>query len=45
MYCGNDEIEIGKFKWTADIPEFPTIALPVAIIIGLMYVFQRKKRF
>lgn len=27
-----------------EIPEFPTIALPVVAVIGLMYVFQRKKK-
>ena len=25
------------------VPEFPTIALPVLAIIGLMFLFQRKK--
>lgn len=25
------------------IPEFPTVALPVAAVLGLMFVFQRKK--
>ena len=28
---------------TNDIPEFPTIALPVAAILGLMFIFGRKK--
>lgn len=29
---------------TASIPEFPTVALPVAAVIGLMLIFQHKKR-
>ena len=28
---------------TNDIPEFPTIALPVAAILGLMFIFGRKR--
>jgi hypothetical protein len=26
------------------IPEFPTVALPVAAVIGLVFLFQQKKR-
>lgn len=29
---------------TTPIPEFPTIALPVLSIIGLLFVFERRKR-
>lgn len=31
--------------WTIDteVPEFPTIALPVVSILGLMFIFQRRK--
>ena len=28
---------------TNDIPEFPTIALPIAAILGLMFIFGRKR--
>lgn len=28
---------------SADIPEFPTIAMPIAAVLGLMFVFGRKK--
>jgi len=43
MYCGNDRIEIGSFRWTSEIPEFPALAFPVASIIGIVYIFNRKK--
>ncbi|HJH29891.1 MAG TPA: PEF-CTERM sorting domain-containing protein [Methanosarcinaceae archaeon] len=26
------------------IPEFPTIALPMLSVIGLLFVFERRKR-
>ncbi|MDF1558275.1 MAG: PEF-CTERM sorting domain-containing protein, partial [ANME-2 cluster archaeon] len=26
-----------------EIPEFPTVALPIAAILGLMFLFQRRK--
>lgn len=29
---------------TYDIPEFPTVALPIAAVIGLIFFFQHKKR-
>ncbi|AKB61302.1 hypothetical protein MSMAP_1317 [Methanosarcina mazei SarPi] len=29
---------------TTQIPEFPTMALPVAAILGLMFIFGRKKQ-
>lgn len=28
---------------TSDIPEFPTIVLPIAAILGLAFIFQRRK--
>lgn len=43
MYCGNDKIEIGGFKWPSEIPEFPALAFPVASIMGIVYIFNRKK--
>ena len=27
-----------------EIPEFPTVALPIAAVIGLVFFFQHKKR-
>lgn len=32
-----------KCPETTDIPEFPTIALPIAAILGLAFIFQRKQ--
>ncbi len=29
---------------TTEIPEFPTVALPIAGVIGLLFFFQHKKR-
>lgn len=29
--------------FSEEVPEFPTIALPVLIVLGLMFLFQRKK--
>lgn len=29
---------------TINVPEFPTVALPVAAVIGLVFLFQQKKR-
>ena len=43
MWCGNDEIEIGGFKWTAEIPEFPTIAIPIASVLGIVFIINQKK--
>jgi hypothetical protein len=37
-----DETLVGS-GWVG-IPEFPTVALPVAAILGLMFVFGRKKQ-
>jgi hypothetical protein len=33
----------GKVRGSTQIPEFPTIALPVAAILGIMFVFGRRK--
>jgi hypothetical protein len=33
----------GGKESTTSIPEFPTIALPVAAIIGIMFIVGRKK--
>ncbi|WP_333788159.1 PEF-CTERM sorting domain-containing protein [Methanomethylovorans sp.] len=31
------------YKQGTEIPEFPTVALPVAVILGLAFVFMRKQ--
>ena len=33
----------GTWSLINDIPEFPTIALPALAVIGLMFLFQRRK--
>ena len=33
----------GGSTFLTDIPEFPTVALPVAAILGLMFIFGRKR--
>ncbi|WMW24096.1 PEF-CTERM sorting domain-containing protein [Methanolobus sediminis] len=38
-YCEEDDGNGG----TQEIPEFPTIALPIAAIIGLAFIFQSRK--
>jgi hypothetical protein len=41
--CGNDVVEF-KPTFKTNIPEFPTIVLPVAAIMGLMLIFGRRKK-
>jgi len=43
IWCGNDEIELQKVIWE-EIPEFATIALPLAATIGLFILFNRRRR-
>ena len=38
-YCPSDDGNGG----TQEIPEFPTIALPIAAVLGLAFFFQRRK--
>jgi hypothetical protein len=33
----------GQEEFTTNVPEFPTVALPVAAILGLVFIFGRKK--
>lgn len=40
--CGNDGVELENVVW--EIPEFTTIAIPAGMIIGLFYLFRRKKQ-
>jgi len=44
-YFGFDDFTIGTKEQVQDpeIPEFPTVALPVAAILGLVFIFGRKK--
>ena len=35
--------DISTIVVTTSIPEFPTIALPIAAILGLAFIFQRRK--
>lgn len=41
MWCANDRIELEDVNF--EIPEFTTIAIPVAMILGLFYFFRRKR--
>ena len=41
--CTNDVIVIENFHYS-EIPEFATIALPVASILGLLFFFNHRKR-
>lgn len=46
---GSDSVKVGDGECddggggTQEIPEFPTIALPIAAIIGLAFIFQSRK--
>ena len=41
--CANDVISIENFHYS-EIPEFATIALPAASILGLLFFFNHRKR-
>jgi hypothetical protein len=41
--CGNDLIELKPVKFKANIPEFPSIVLPVAAIMGIILILGRRK--
>lgn len=41
--CGNDVIELKPVKFKSDIPEFPSIVLPVAAIMGIILIMGRRK--
>ena len=48
IYCDTDESDPMSLTGTAEgyvtgIPEFPTIALPVAAILGLAFIIQRRR--
>lgn len=40
---GTTQANLGSTYLAGSIPEFPTIALPVAAILGLMFIIQRRK--
>lgn len=42
--CGNDVIELTPVKFKTNVPEFPSVALPVAAIIGILFVFGRRNK-
>jgi len=37
------EFDVGTSSRDVNVPEFPTVALPVAGVLGLLFVFGRKK--
>jgi hypothetical protein len=39
-YCTENHITV----YVSYIPEFPTVALPIAAVIGLVFLFQNKKK-
>jgi len=41
--CTNDVLKIGKFTYTP-VPEFTTIAVPLAMVLGLFYYYRRKRQ-
>lgn len=44
LAAGNTDPEIDAIATrSGDIPEFPTMAIPVIAVIGLMLLFQRRK--
>jgi hypothetical protein len=44
IQAGDGQIEFGATSRTVNsIPEFPTVAAPIAGIIGLLFIFGRKK--
>ncbi|MHC1755328.1 MAG: PEF-CTERM sorting domain-containing protein [Methanosarcina sp.] len=48
VYRGTGEVETSKIEVSSasigvNVPEFPTVALPVAALIGLVFIFGRKK--
>ncbi|ABE51679.1 PEF-CTERM sorting domain-containing protein [Methanococcoides burtonii] len=43
VVAGDSSVEVDSASRTIEVPEFPTIALPVAAIIGLAFFLQRRK--
>lgn len=42
--CGNDNIELNQIEFKSDIPEFPSIVLPVAAIMGIILILDRRNK-
>ena len=42
-YSGVTEVDSGHAARNFAVPEFPTIALPIAAILGLAFIFQRRR--
>jgi hypothetical protein len=42
-HCKYEYIETDYDPITASVPEFPTVALPVAAVLGLLFIVGRKK--
>jgi hypothetical protein len=42
--CGNDVIELRPVKFKYNVPEFPSIALPVAAVMGVILILGRRKK-
>ena len=42
--CGNDEIVLNPITFKQNIPEFPSIALPVAAIMGVILILGRRNK-
>lgn len=33
-----------SYRWDVQIPEFPTIAIPIVSVIGMLFILQNKKK-
>jgi hypothetical protein len=42
--CGNDEVELMPVIFKTNIPEFPSIVLPVAAIMGVILILGRRNK-
>ena len=42
--CGNDIIELIPLKFKTSIPEFPSVVMPVAAILGIMLILGRRNK-
>jgi hypothetical protein len=40
---GSDTFRVSATTHVTSVPEFPTVALPIAAVIGLVFIFGRKK--
>jgi hypothetical protein len=42
--CGNDFINLTPVRFDRNIPEFPSIVLPVAAILGIIFILDRRNK-